>query len=221
MGCVYCATNTVNGKKYVGKTIHNLDFRIKNHIYQASHNHSSRSLIHKAMDKYGVDVFSWEVLFKDNDEEILFQKEISYIQSLSTLVPNGYNIDNGGRGRSGYKASEATRLKMSQANLGKTKSPEWRDKISISNLGKHNDSVAVKRGWLTRRQRDKESGRILGVCRSSSVKKPWMAHIYYDGIDHYLGLFQNVVDAASAYNKRVIEIFGNDAITNDIGGITE
>lgn len=32
---IYCVTNTVNGKKYVGKTSHTLAFRMKGHVYDA------------------------------------------------------------------------------------------------------------------------------------------------------------------------------------------
>lgn len=96
MGCVYCATCSVNGKQYIGKTKHDLNTRQTQHQNQAST--KRRSLFHKALYKYGKNAFQWDVLFESNDELVLYQKERDFIKELKTIAPTGYNLTSGGDG---------------------------------------------------------------------------------------------------------------------------
>jgi hypothetical protein len=96
MGCVYCVTCSVNGKRYVGKTKHSLaKRRIQHHSYSRLH---QKSAFHKALTKYGTDAFEWAVLYESDDELSLFEKEKEYIAQFATFVPNGYNLTTGGDG---------------------------------------------------------------------------------------------------------------------------
>ena len=63
MGIIYCYTNKINGKKYVGQTI-NAEQRYNAHKsnYQNPNNTEYNSLIHKAFRKYGLDNFTFEIL---------------------------------------------------------------------------------------------------------------------------------------------------------------
>ena len=55
---VYCATNKVNSKKYIGQTIHTLDYRKKQHINNAINNIKGGCRVFwRAIRKYGVDNF--------------------------------------------------------------------------------------------------------------------------------------------------------------------
>lgn len=97
MGCVYVATNLVNGKQYVGQTIKTLDQRRKEHEWYAKHPYKRfNQTIHSALAKYGVDAFKWEVVFETNDVLELKAKEIELIAQLGTFKPNGYNLTLGG-----------------------------------------------------------------------------------------------------------------------------
>ena len=99
MGIIYCYTNNINGKKYVGQTI-NPEQRYNAHKsnYQNPQNKEYDSLIHRAFRKYGFNNFKYEILVKDIDDiNILNELEIYYIKKFNCQVPNGYNIESGGK----------------------------------------------------------------------------------------------------------------------------
>lgn len=142
---IYKATNLINGKSYIGKTIYDLKLRIRDHIRYAvegkSNNYFPNALVH-----YGTENFKWEVIDECNNEKWLLELEKYYIYYYDTFN-NGYNLTIGGDGSSGWNHTEETkelmrkpksketRLKMSKANQGLIK-PQWvRDKISRSKKG--------------------------------------------------------------------------------------
>lgn len=47
-------------------------------------------------------------------------------------------------------------------------------------------------------------------------KKPWVAEIHKDGVKYHLGFYETETDAALAYNKKVVELFGDFAVENKI-----
>lgn len=87
---VYKITNAVNGKVYIGIT-NNPKRRWSNH------QSSTKSLIGKAIHKYGVENFKFEILYSGLSIEEAEEKEISLIaQEKSLWNENGYNIALGG-----------------------------------------------------------------------------------------------------------------------------
>lgn len=124
---VYCYTNIVNGKKYVGITKNQLSKRHSQHIADTNLNRDN-SPFHNAIKKYGIDNFTLEILKKCETIEDLKESEIFYINKLNTFVhsenSNGYNATLGGDGVFGIsgenhplfgkKASEETRKKLSE-----------------------------------------------------------------------------------------------------------
>ena len=99
MGIIYCYTNKINGKKYVGQTI-NPEQRYNAHKsnYQNPSHTEYNSLIHKAFRKYGFDNFTYEVLVKGIDDiNVLNELEIYYIKKFNCQTPNGYNVEAGGK----------------------------------------------------------------------------------------------------------------------------
>ena len=82
---IYKITNLINGKSYVGQSIH-IERRWQEHKLP-----SADSAIAKAIQRYGVNNFSFEVLEELQPNE-LDEKEKYYIKKFNTIVPNGYNI---------------------------------------------------------------------------------------------------------------------------------
>ena len=114
MGEIYKITNLVNGKCYVGKTKHESVIRWRDHI----NGYHSSSLIHKAIVKYGVDNFSFEVIESNVQESLLNELEMFYISKFNSKTPNGYNLTDGGDSGLGLVVSKETRLKQSLARKG-------------------------------------------------------------------------------------------------------
>lgn len=94
---IYCATNKVNNKKYVGQTINSLEERIKGHLTFARLNKDGCRLFWRAIRKYGSESFEWSVLFETENIDELNYMESYYIKKYDTTNPlNGYNLKGGG-----------------------------------------------------------------------------------------------------------------------------
>ena len=122
---VYKITNTVNGKIYVGQTIHSLATRWHYHVKSSVK--GSTCALHSAIRKYGKEAFKVEKLTIADSLEDLNQKEALYIIQLNTLVPTGYNLTSGG---ANGEMSKETRSKIQEAALNRTHSKETRQKMS-------------------------------------------------------------------------------------------
>jgi hypothetical protein len=83
-GVIYCITNQINGKKYVGQTIVPLRKRMSRHKY-------AESAIGNAIRKYGFDNFKVEVLHEAR-QEVLGDIEKECILNHDSMYPNGYNL---------------------------------------------------------------------------------------------------------------------------------
>jgi len=137
---VYLITNIENKKQYVGIT----KFSIEERFFQ----HTKRGfLLTEAIQKYGEQNFSIELVEEVESAERAYELEIFYIQKYNTKVPNGYNLTDGGDGIFGWEASEEYRQECSErikllhkekkvGMYGKTHSEETRKKMSNSSKGK-------------------------------------------------------------------------------------
>ena len=89
---IYQITNLINGKIYIGQT-NNVQKRWANHRC----NNDPNMVIARALRKYGVDNFKFEVLLRGLTPDEANQKEIEFIKEKNSLVPYGYNVATGGK----------------------------------------------------------------------------------------------------------------------------
>lgn len=95
---IYCFTNKINGKKYVGQS-KQLNRRYHLHINDALNQDKAKydtSPFHAAIRKYGIENFNYEILEECKISE-LNEKEIYWIEKLhSYILEDGYNLTKGG-----------------------------------------------------------------------------------------------------------------------------
>lgn len=89
---IYKITNNMNQKIYIGQT-NNVTRRWQNHKC----GNDPDMVIARAIKKYGVQNFSFEILEEGLTKEEANEREKFYIKELKSLVPNGYNVSEGGQ----------------------------------------------------------------------------------------------------------------------------
>jgi group I intron endonuclease len=159
---VYCVTNLVNGKRYVGKTTATLKHRWAMHWSEAGH--GSENPFHRALRKYGKPHFVVEVITECSSLSELSEKEKCWIVALSTHVSTGrgYNATWGGDG---------TEPGRRHPNFGKHLTDEVKAKLRRSKLGKPNPSALAKGEghWNRRRIRSKETKEKIRIARAQQI----------------------------------------------------
>lgn len=135
MNLIYKATNMENGKSYIGITTKSLLERIDGH---KSNTVKGNAPFSKAIRKYGIDGFQWNVIRVCFDLDEMKKLECFYIKEYAThsSLGNGYNATLGGDGISGYVFTDEVKRKISEAGKGRVKSEETRKKLSAANKGK-------------------------------------------------------------------------------------
>lgn len=157
-GEIYTIRNLINGKIYVGQTTRGVQHRWRGHVKGLGNGRTYPGL-KGALAKYGVENFSLEVIDTAASYEELDAKECAWIATLGTMVPNGYNLKDGGmrgthsaesreknrQAQLGKKMSAESRARMSAASKGKPKSPEHVEKVRAALSGRRPSDAAMSR----------------------------------------------------------------------------
>ena len=88
---IYKITNNLNGKGYVGQTTLTAKKRFLQHLREAK-KEKPKTLISRAIKKYGEENFCIELLETAKTLEELSEKEKKWILLENTMKPNGYNV---------------------------------------------------------------------------------------------------------------------------------
>lgn len=127
---IYCAYNTITGKRYIGLTTLTLKSRWRSHVFRANGG-KSHSVLHLAIKKYGSEAFVIEEiasLIDGSSVEDLQNLEKTLIAQEGTKIPFGYNMTDGGDSTHGYKF---THEQISKRKLHKI-SDSTKEKMSAS-----------------------------------------------------------------------------------------
>lgn len=129
---VYCHTNKINGKKYIGITSRKPEYRWKN-----GEGYSNNQHFYSAIKKYGWHNFTHEILYCDLKKEDAFEIEKSLIAEYKTTDENkGYNIGTGGEhGAEGSKRTAEQNLRKSEQMKAVMNDPVIVSKISNARKG--------------------------------------------------------------------------------------
>ena len=154
-GIIYLATNQINGKRYIGKTVGSLSRR-------RSHHGCRGYAFYNALKKYGKQAFTWRVLcrcpLKDLDTN-----ERRFIKEYDTCISNGgtgYNIQDGGNG-------------APYGDANPSKRPEVREKLRLAALGENNPT---KRPDVKRKISQSLTGRKLVQSHKTAISRGMTGH---------------------------------------------
>lgn len=120
---IYGIRNIINQQHYIGQA-GDVKARWTSHRYRLRHGIGSPHLQH-AWDKYGEEAFEFFVI-EECEAENLDEREIYWIKEYDSFR-NGYNLTEGGGGMRGYKMSEESKRRISEATKGRYISAEHMD----------------------------------------------------------------------------------------------
>jgi group I intron endonuclease len=155
MGYIYKITNIVSGKIYIGETkMADPNNRWKQHISSLTRNKGGCPALKDAMRSYGVDNFKFDIIIICFDEDrLMFERE--YIKRYNSIVPNGYNILEGGQMGGGFK--------------GKKHSPETIKKIKET-LTLFNQNNPEEKAKSLAKLKESMKNVDIGACMRASEK---------------------------------------------------
>ena len=203
MGYIYCITNLINSKKYIGKTTYSIEQRFKEHCKDSQKRKYKNRPLYSAFHKYGIENFIIEELeFVENDD-LLSDREVYWIHEIKSYGKFGYNATKGG---DGYLLYDHTEI------------------IELYNLGFTCKQVALKIGCC-----DDTVKKVLKAnnikIRSGKVKKIDQFDLAGNYIQHFWGSIEaaewlvNHGLAKSLNSKRHITECCNNKIKNAYGYI--
>lgn len=154
---IYRFKNQLNGKVYIGQTVKSLRKRVIQHLTNSRPTTKAhKTYFHNALNKYGIENFSVDIIERCSSKEELDNREIYWIAYYnSTNKKFGYNIDSGGStGKITKSLSEDHRKALLSANLGKHRSKDT--KINLSKTH--------KQLWQNSEFKSKHIGNIMKIA---------------------------------------------------------
>ncbi len=185
---IYCITNLINGKIYIGQHAgDDLEEYLKHNIRHALAGIGNKTYLYRAIKKQNGEGFEIRPLIKlyTTDKEFARQQldrlEIFFIRTLESRSSDiGYNITAGGGGQLGQSRTltEEHKNKIAQAMRGRVIT--WADKISAAQAGRplaeeHKQKLRGKRN-KHKTPRSLEHSQII-----SENKKKWWAERNING----------------------------------------
>jgi group I intron endonuclease len=196
MGYIYKITNKTDGKMYVGQTIQMLEERWKQHRRMKG----NCLYLRRAFEKYGIDNFVFEMICDCSNEELdKFEKQ--YMIEFNSMVPNGYNLREGGNGG---RHHEETKRKISASLKGRTDfercdwtgkhhSEETKKKISDALKGRTDIIRGLGQDW-TGKHHSEESKQKMSDSHNKRINQ-------YDLNNNFIKTFDSITNAAKETNN--------------------
>jgi group I intron endonuclease len=172
MGCIYRILCKTTGKSYIGQfRLDDPKYRINRHWRDAKK--GSTCIIHQAMQKYGKDDFTVEVLCICTTQEELNIKEQEYIESYHSMCnDNGYNMVAGGKGRApNFHHKEEHKERMSKLMTGRTVSDETKQRLSDAKKGIPLNWSEETRKRASERSRQNATGVVCSEETKQKISK--------------------------------------------------
>lgn len=157
---IYKHTCVITGKSYIGFTS-DIARRTREHRRSGG----SRSIFRNAIQKYGWENFTTEILVESDSREETLQREITLIAEHNTQAPRGYNITTGGECPN---HTDESKKKMSAAKLGIPKSEKEKHRIAAMNRARAHPMSTEHKIKL---QSDEVASKRKAACAAYYEKK--------------------------------------------------
>lgn len=234
---VYRILNLITDQSYIGITLaHRFPERMNEHITGSGD--SKNSYIHRALNLYGPENFSFQIVFEAENKSIAGEEEIFYIDQYKSFE-NGYNLTKGGNlpplcKPAVIKAPLNRKTKQPNTSIyigvSKGKESDWYCNYGEIYIGRFSTEIDAynarekfialyngdNRRFATRQVRLKrKNGLEFTGLKPSWDKKDWVAFCFIDKKYYHLGTFVNPKDA-SDYRTRFIELFNGSNLEDCI-----
>lgn len=188
MYTIYCITNIITNKKYIGYT-KDLETRWYKHKFHGHRGDGSCKQLYNSMKKHGIENFEFTILenniLNETDAKL---KESYFIQEYDTYK-HGYNATLGGTGgdmshydswKEAIKTHHLNRSKESYASHGMRGKKHTTDAIKKQSMArkKHWDSLSIEERSLRGKKLSGENNGMFGKTPKNSVR------ILYNGIEY-------------------------------------
>ena len=181
MAYIYCITNKINGKQYVGKTENTIDERWKEHKRDYKKERCEKRPLYDAMLKYGIDNFEIKELeYLKEGGKLLSDREIYWIQKLGTYGHNGYNATKGGDGSTLYNYSE---IINSYKEIGTIKGVSQKIGCSIDTIKNilNNNNIDIEKRKNKSKPREIKQysleGKLLNIFESERIAAKYIISV--------------------------------------------
>ena len=175
-GIIYLFTNRLNGKQYVGQTIHE-KARYRQHILNSG---NAKYGIDADLEKLGISSFDYKVLVRvvGNAQDVskrLDELETYYINKNHTRYPSGYNFTSGGekndywlgKKRNCPKFNNRGRVFINNGTMNKCIFPEQIDEYITKGWkkGRISSQTPWNKGLIGVQKHSDETRRKMSVSR--------------------------------------------------------
>jgi len=139
MKCIYSIVSLNDGRRYIGSAKH-FFYRRNLHLHQLRSGKHHNKFLQRAWNKYGEESFRFGILSVVGSNDELIQTEQAWID--------------------GYKP-EYNICQKAGSQLGRRATPETREKLRLSHLGKHPSAETLER--MSRSQSISQLGRVVSA----------------------------------------------------------
>lgn len=158
--------------RYVGKTGHPIEERLRQHIDNSQNSKQRRKHLYVLLRKIIREGGKPTIELLERVEGNGCKEEIRWIAEYKTKGVRLVNHTNGGEGRAGYKASPETLAKMRKAQSNR--SPEWRANLSESLKGQKFTPERLKR--LSEAHKGIKYSEESKLKKSKAMKQYWASN---------------------------------------------